>query len=310
MDLVALQIFKTVVEEGGINSGAKRLHRVPSNVTMRIKQLEASLGASLFVREKRRLALSPAGELFLGYAEQLLEISERARHAVQDDAPRGVLRIGALESIVASRLPPLLSAYHRKFPGVRVELTTGTNDVLVDGVLNRRLDAAFVVEADAAAGLQSMATFKEELVLIAPRSHPAIGHPRDVATDTVLSFGAGCAYRRRLLRWFASAGRVPERVLELGSYPAMVACAASGTGVALIPKSVLDTLSGVQNISIHRLKKDKDRKVTTCLIWRSGECPAAVTALKTQVGAQNKKGRAPVIAHGRATRTTHRLHTR
>jgi DNA-binding transcriptional LysR family regulator len=86
----------------------------------------------LFVREKRRLALSPAGELFLGYAEQLLEISERARHAVQDDAPRGVLRIGALESIVASRLPPLLSAYHRKFPGVRVELTTGTNDVLVD----------------------------------------------------------------------------------------------------------------------------------------------------------------------------------
>ena len=108
MDLVALQIFKTVVEEGGINAGAKRLHRVPSNVTMRIKQLEASLGASLFVREKRRLALSPAGELFLGYAEQLLEISERARHAVQDDAPRGVLRIGALESIVASRLPPLL----------------------------------------------------------------------------------------------------------------------------------------------------------------------------------------------------------
>ena len=219
MDLVALQIFKTVVEEGGINSGAKRLHRVPSNVTMRIKQLEASLGATLFVREKRRLALSPAGELFLGYAEQLLEISERARHAVQDDAPRGVLRIGALESIVASRLPPLLSAYHRKFPGVRVELTTGTNDVLVDGVLNRRLDAAFVVEADAAAGLESMATFKEELVLIAPLSHPAIGHPRDVATDTVLSFGAGCAYRRRLLRWFASAGRVPDRVLELGLVP-------------------------------------------------------------------------------------------
>jgi DNA-binding transcriptional LysR family regulator len=55
MDLTALEIFKTVVEQGGINKAAARLHRVPSNVTTRVKQLEEQLGTKLFAREGRRL---------------------------------------------------------------------------------------------------------------------------------------------------------------------------------------------------------------------------------------------------------------
>src|ERR1700680_3158562 len=113
MDFAALQIFKTVVEEGGITPADRTLNRVQSNITTRIQQLEASLGATLFVREKRRLHLSPAGKLFLGYVERMLSISEEARNAVVDGVPRGQLRLGALESIVASRLPPLLSRYHK-----------------------------------------------------------------------------------------------------------------------------------------------------------------------------------------------------
>src|SRR5207244_2015214 len=97
MDFAALQVFKAVVDEGGISPAARKLHRVQSNVSTRIQQLEASLGTRLFVREKRRLFLSPAGELFLGYVDQLLKISEQARSAVLGDKPRGVLRIGTLE---------------------------------------------------------------------------------------------------------------------------------------------------------------------------------------------------------------------
>ena len=77
MDFAALQVFKAVVDEGGISPAARKLHRVQSNVTTRIQQLEASLGTQLFVREKHRLFLSPAGELFLGYVDQLLKISEK-----------------------------------------------------------------------------------------------------------------------------------------------------------------------------------------------------------------------------------------
>ena len=109
MDFSDLQVFKAVVEEGGITRAAKRLHRVQSNVTTRIQQLEASLGTKLFLRDKQRLHVSPAGKLFLGYVDQILNISEQARDAVTEDAPKGLLRIGTLESTAASRLPLLLS---------------------------------------------------------------------------------------------------------------------------------------------------------------------------------------------------------
>ncbi len=111
MDLMALQIFKAVVDEGGIGPAAKKLYRTQSNVTTRIQQLKASLGTKLFVREKRRLFLFPAGELFLGYVEQMLQISEQARNAVLSDAPRGVLRVGTLESTAAIRLPTTMSGH-------------------------------------------------------------------------------------------------------------------------------------------------------------------------------------------------------
>src|SRR4029453_16092242 len=140
MDFDSLQIFKTVVDEGGIIAAARKLHRVQSGVTTRIKQLEAALGVELFLRGQRRLTLSPAGELFLGYVEQLLRLAEQARQAVQGDTPRGVLRIGTLESTAASRLPLLLSQYHEKYPAVRVELATNTTDALVEGVFGRQFE--------------------------------------------------------------------------------------------------------------------------------------------------------------------------
>jgi len=65
MDLTALQIFKSWYEHGGVNKAAAKLHRVPSNVTTRIKQLEEQLGAKLFSRVGRRLALSHEGKLLL-----------------------------------------------------------------------------------------------------------------------------------------------------------------------------------------------------------------------------------------------------
>src|SRR5258705_7473553 len=124
MDFAVLQVFKAVATAGGISAAAKKLHRVQSNVTTRIQQLEASLGTQLFVRDKGRLHLSPSGELFLNYVDEMLKLSQQARDALSGDAPRGVLRIGTLESTAASRLPPLLSRYHKKYPAVRVELMT------------------------------------------------------------------------------------------------------------------------------------------------------------------------------------------
>jgi len=99
----------------------------------------------------------------------------------------------------------------------------------------------------------------------------------------VLAFPAGCAYRRRLQAWFAADDLVPERVLELSSYHAIVACAASGTGIAFIPRSVLDTVRGADNLGVYPLSGTQG-KVTTCLVWRKGESSLALNALKSELG--------------------------
>jgi DNA-binding transcriptional LysR family regulator len=282
MDFASLQIFKTVVDEGGIIAAARKLHRVQSGVTMRLKPLEASLGVELFVRDKRRLTLSPAGKIFLDFVEQLLRLAEQAHNAVLGDAPRGVLRIGTLESTAASRLPPLLAHYHEQYPAVRVELATNTTDALVEGVLSRKLEAAFVAGRVEAMGLETLVAFDEELVIVAPRSHPAIGCAQDVRTDTIISFPAGCAYGRLLQTWLAASAVVPEKVLELSSYHAIVACVAAGTGIALVPRSVLETVRASDSIAVYPLTEEHVC-VQTYLVWRQGETSPALQALQAEL---------------------------
>jgi DNA-binding transcriptional LysR family regulator len=291
MDFASLQVFKAVADEGGISPAARKLHRVQSNVTTRIQHLEASLGAQLFVREKRRLHLAPAGQVFRRYAEEMLRLAAEARSAVAGDSPRGVLRIGTLESTAASRLPPLLARYHAAHPAVSVELVTGTTDALVEAVLARRIEAAFAADCRPSARLETMPAFREELVLVAPRSHPAVRRGRDVRADTLIVFPTGCAYRRRLQAWLGADGVVPEKVIELASYHAIVACVASGTGVAIVPRSVLDTIRRDDGVVVHPLGKGT-AATTTALLWRKGELSPPLRALQAAVaGLRRAAGR-------------------
>src|ERR1035438_9569753 len=170
MYLAALRIFKAVVEYGGVNKAAEKLHRVPSNVTTRVKQLEESLGTKLFVRQNRRLALSQEGRLLLTYADRLLRLASEAETALRNGKPRGTLRIGALESTSATRLPPVLSRYHQLYPDVQIELVTGTSGALVSRVHRQDVESAFVAEPFNAQGLAMQSVFVEELVLITPKS--------------------------------------------------------------------------------------------------------------------------------------------
>ena len=291
MELSDLHIFRTVVREGGIVRAARRLHRVPSNVTTRIQQLEASIGVQLFTRDHNRLALSQSGERLLVYADRMLLLSDEARSMLAGSAPSGVLRLGALESTTASRLPAILAAYHKAFPDVRVELTTGTNDALTAAVIDRRVDAAFVAEAPTNKELAHQPLFRERLVIISATQHPPIRRPQDVDGDSVIAFPNGCYYRRVLQRWLGERRLPSIRVLELGSYHAIVACVASGTGIALVPESVLATVHDAA-VTRHALPKVHS-DVVTPLVWRtSGQSPALV-ALRELLARQRKAATTP-----------------
>ena len=279
MDLVALRIFKTVAEAGGITRAAARLNRVQSNVTTRVQQLEETLGTTLFHRHKRRLVLSAEGKVLLAYADRLLRLSSEAEAVLRNGNPRGTLRLGSLESTAATRLPPILARFHRAYPDVRLELVTGTTGALVARVRSGDLEAAFVAEPFTPQDLEVQQAFAEELVLITPKGFGAVRSAKDVLHSTILAFATGCSYRRRLESWLGRAGISPERVMEYGSYHAILACAAAGSGIAIVPRSVLEALRHGQELDIHPLPRDV-AQANTLLVWRNGHHSTALDAMR------------------------------
>ena len=277
MNLEDLDIFRCVVREGGVTRAASQLHRVPSNVTTRIKQFEARLGVTLFKRQGRGLVLTDAGRTLLGHAERLLQMADLAEQELCSGTVRGVLRLGSLESAAGARLPPVLSAFHAKHPEVSVELHTGTTGTLLRRLEHFEVEAAFVSEPFEKGGLSSRPAFEEELVLITAKGSPALQRPADLGGRTLVVFPHGCSYRRRLHEWLAEGGISPGRVLDLGSYHAIVACVAGGRGVAIVPAEMLDHAVLGSAVQRHPLPL-RLRVNYTHLVW-SGEASPALQGL-------------------------------
>src|SRR5262245_27650690 len=308
MDLTDLHIFRSVVQAGGVTRAAEKLNRVQSNVTTRVRQLESELGVELFVREGKKLHLSSEGKLLLDYADRLLDLAEEAREAVHDAEPRGLLRLGTGESTAAMRLPVPMNEYLHRYPQVTLELRTGNTRELGAAVLGGELDAALISEPIADAPFDKVAIYDEELVIIAAAGHAPIKSPRDARPQTVLAFEFGCSYRQRLEDWFAHHGEMPDRIVEIASYHAMLGCVVAGMGISLMPRSVLTTFPDAKLLSVHSLPPALAHSQIS-LFWRKGTLSPKVRALievlnahsdirKTRRGARNKIAHA--AANGRA----------
>jgi DNA-binding transcriptional LysR family regulator len=287
MELSDLEVFRAVVRAGGVTRAALQLHRVQSNVTTRVKKLEDEMGVALFVREGRRMQLSPAGKILLGYAEQFLALAAEARAALRDTRPAGLLRLGIMESTAAVRLPAVLSDLHLRHPDLAVELITGNPQELVTKVLAGELDAAMVYEPANDERLDKRSAFVEELVIVAKAGHAPIRSARDVAERKLLAFHAGCPHRTRLEDWFERTGVWPDRVVEMGSYHAILGCAVAGMGVALMPKSVVDAYAERKRLSVHPLT-GRFRSVRTVLVWRKDGPKARVATLAAVLGGKKQ----------------------
>ncbi|MBC9250649.1 LysR family transcriptional regulator [Pseudomonas alcaligenes] len=277
MELAQLEIFRAVAQTGSITQAAERLHRVPSNLTTRIKQLEAELGAELFIREKLRLRLSATGVSFLDYAERILELAAEARQVASGEEPQGRFVLGSMDSTAAVRIPPLLARYHQCHPKVQLELSTGPSGEMLDGVLSGRFSAAFADGPLNHPQLDGVPAFSEELVLITSSAHGPVHDARDVAGATLFAFRDTCSYRRRFEHWFAASQTLPGKIVEMESYHGMLACVAAGAGVALVPRMMFDSLSGRHSVQAHSLDAEHGPAVTW-LLWRRGTRTPALKA--------------------------------
>ncbi|MEX3011482.1 LysR family transcriptional regulator [Hoeflea sp. TYP-13] len=275
MDLSDLRIFAAVVHEGGITRAAEHLNRVQSNVTTRIRQLEDRLDTQLFLRQGKKLVLTPSGHMLLDYAERLLALAEEAEAALQDEKPRGLFRLGSMESTAAVRLPGPLSHYSRKYPEVVLEMRTGNPTQLSTALLNGEIDAALVAEPIAESKFDWIVAFDEEPVIVTSEDYPPIDE--DVP-DTMLVFEHGCPHRRRLEEWYALRKELPERTVELRSYHAMLGCVLTGMGAALVPKSVISTFPEAKRLRVTPLPHGRDR-LRTMMIWPKGVASPKVRAL-------------------------------
>lgn len=268
MELTDLQTFAAVARTGGITRAAEQLNTVQSNVTQRIKALEAEIGAALFERHSRGMTLTGAGRRLLPYAQRMAALSREAMLAARDDGePKGPLAIGSMETTAAVRLPTLLADFHRRFPAVRLSLRTATTADLVAAVLEGSLDGAFVAGPVAHADLNATLAFREELVLVTARHLTSLAELRAATPEsgpTALVFRTGCTYRQRLEQVLTEFGWPSATRFELGTLDGMIGCVAAGMGVTLLPRAVAGKNDTVR---VHSLGSAQSR-VETLFVTR------------------------------------------
>jgi DNA-binding transcriptional LysR family regulator len=279
MDAADLKVFEAVARCGGMNKAAAELNTVQSNVTARVRLLEAELGTPLFERHSRGVSLTPAGHRLLPYAGRVARLLEDARRAAADDGtPAGPLVIGSLETTAALRLSPLLTAFAAAHPAVDLSLRTGTTCELVEHALQRRIEGAFVCGPVNHPELESRVAFREELVVLTAPSVPSLGALVERGDLRIVVLRAGCSYRQRLEEALARRGVVDPRRLEFGTLEAIFGCVAAGLGVTLLPKALLGPVWRDGRVAVHELPPDEARADTLFIRRRDAHLSSALAA--------------------------------
>lgn len=240
MQLKSLRMFEAVYSTGSFGAAAQRLHTVQSNVTAHIKKLEDELGVQLMERSSTPVRLTPAGHTLLPHAQRLLQTHDATCALFAGNAPpAGSLRIGAMESTAALRLPSVLAQLYQAYPQIDLQLRTGPSGWLLEELQRGTLDCALVAGQPPHPRWWGRAVFQEELVLVSPTPLKALPAPEVLLSTPFLAFRQSCSYRQRIELLLASQGITGARIMEMGSLDAILGCVAAGMGFALMPLALM-----------------------------------------------------------------------
>ncbi|MTW10896.1 LysR family transcriptional regulator [Pseudoduganella eburnea] len=277
IELRQLRYFATVAEELHFGRAARRLHMTQPPLSQTIMALEEMLGAPLFERNRRGVALTAAGEALLPEARRLLEQSAGLAELVQRAATgaSGRLSLAFVSSADYSVLPPTLRAYRAEYPQVEITLKEATSDLQLDDLLEGRVDAGLLIPPlpdRARQELDYLPVLREPLVLAAPAGLPALARAkaadlRKLAGIPLIIFPRHISpgLYDAILSVFRETGITAEVGQEAIQMQTIVSLVSAGMGLALVPQSVsnlrrpgVEYLPLVQNTPL----------VETGLAWR------------------------------------------
>ncbi|MFE9256111.1 LysR family transcriptional regulator [Streptomyces sp. NPDC006879] len=274
MDIRQLTTFHKVATLLSFTRAANELKYAQSSVTAQIKGLESSLGVVLFERLSGKIQLTPAGQRFLPYAEQMVALAGEARgRAAGADEPSGLLTIGTMESITSYRMPPVLEFFHRRYPQLQLQLRPSLCAETLHSLRQGVFDMGFLMEAQTShPGVDSEVLGPEPLVVVAAPDHPLAKEHR-VGLDQlrevqVLAPEAGCAYRELFEAELNKGSGEPVPFLEFGNIESIKRGLAAGLGVSLLPAMTVaeDIAAGAFAV----LAWEPPFEVFTQLAWRRG----------------------------------------
>jgi len=247
MDLRHLRHFVAIAEAGSMALAARRLHVSQPALSRQIKELERALGVRLFDRVGRRIVLAADGGEILTLGRRLLAEAEslRERAAALGGARGGVLRIGTTPQFLETGMSQVLTAYRRRHPEVDVRLVEGGGDLLEraveQGELHLVAPALHVVEA-----LESVLLYPLRVLAVMSRRHRLAARRTlavsDLLHESLLLLAHGFGTRRLFDEACREAGVAPPVLVESRSPQSLIALAAGGHGIAIVPSVV--TLRG------------------------------------------------------------------
>jgi LysR family hydrogen peroxide-inducible transcriptional activator len=241
MELHQLRYFLAVARTRNFSRAAEQCHVAQPSLSQQIMKLEGELDERLFDRNKREVALTPAGELFRGHAERVLEEVELARDKVRE--VRGLLRgrvaLGALPTVAPYYLPKRLRAFAAEFPGIEVVVHEDTTAQLAAAVLGREIDVALVSLPVERAGLSAEEFFDEDLLVVLPARHTLAKRRHltldDLENESFILMKEGHCLAGQALQFCRLNGFAPRVSFRSAQIETVQAFVAAGWGVSIVP---------------------------------------------------------------------------
>lgn len=233
MEINDLRIFQMVAKEESISKAALKLGYAQSNISMRIKVLENELKTPLFIRNNKGITINSEGKKLLEYAEKIIKLVEEATEEFNVSKIKPSLKIGATQTISASRIPKLFALFYEKNPGVSLVLKTEKQEVLLESLAEDYIDGAFIHGEHINSKFKEVFSFKEEVVLISSKDIDYATKPIIVNTDN------SCPYRSLVGKWANENSFKPTAIIEFDTLEAILNGVTEGLGASLLPRSVL-----------------------------------------------------------------------